>query len=255
LPASFEIDRATLFGLPQNRRPTLQEFRVLTAGFAVIPAQEPTPPAVISLNQIIQNTSKDDDRRRSNFLSSNVIPSPGSQVVIWNVSDPDGDTLLNTFSIRREGETAWTDLVNSTRDNYAQFDTKHLPDGVYFTRLVATETSPRPVEERLSQTFETDDLIIDHTAPELAECTAQRTGNSVVVTVRGRDKLSLLDGIEVVFNNNVRETVEQPSDGVRDGREETFTLEMPIARVSNATSVEVTLYDAAGNGSAKRLSW
>jgi hypothetical protein len=42
---------------------------------------------------------------------------------------------------------------------------------------------------------------------------------------------------------------------VRDGREETFTLEIPLARVSNATSLEVTLYDAAGNGTAKRLSW
>jgi hypothetical protein len=251
---SFEIDRATLFGLPQNRRPQLQDFRVLTPGFGVIAAVEQPPPAAVSLSQVIQNP-KDEDRRRSNFLSSNVIPSPGTQVVLWTVVDPDGDNLLNTFSIRREGETAWTDIVTTTRDNYAQFDTKHLPDGVFFTRLVATETSPRPAAERLSQTFETDDLIVDHTAPEMVEANAQRTGNAVVVTVRGRDKLSLLDGMEVVFNNNVRETVEQPSDGVRDGREEVFTLEIPLARVSNATSVEVTLYDAAGNGTAKRLSW
>ena len=77
----------------------------------------------------------------------------------------------------------------------------------------------------------------------------------MTITVLGRDQLSLLDGIEVVFNNNVRETIEQPADGIRDGREETFTFEVPLARVSNATSVEVTLYDAAGNGTAKRLSW
>jgi hypothetical protein len=232
----------------------LQDFRVLTPGFGVIAAVEQPPPASVSLSQVIQNP-KDEDRRRSNFLSSNVIPSPGAQVVLWTVVDPDGDNLLNTFSIRREGETSWTDIVTTTRDNYAQFDTKHLPDGIFFTRLVATETSPRPLAERLSQTFETDDLIIDHTAPEMVEANAQRTGNSVVVTVRGRDKLSLLDGMEVVFNNNVRETVEQPADGVRDGREETFTFEIPLARVSNATSLEVTLYDAAGNGTAKRLSW
>ena len=61
--------------------------------------------------------------------------------------------------------------------------------------------------------------------------------------------------MEAHFNNGVRETLEQPSDGIRDGREETFTLEVPLAKVSNATFVEVTLYDAAGNGSAKRLSW
>jgi hypothetical protein len=240
--------------LPQNRRPQLQDFRVLTAGYAVIPASEPTPPATVSLSTLIQ-TPKEDDRRRSNFLSSQVIPSPGTQVILWTVNDPDGDSFVSTFSIRRDGESNWTEIVSASRDNYAQFDTKHMPDGVYFTRLVATETAPRPVAERLSQTFETDDLVIDHTAPEILEATARRDGNSVIVTVHGRDNLSLLDGIEVMFNNNVRETVEQPQDGVRDGREETFVLDVPLARVSNANSLEVTLYDAAGNGTARRLSW
>ena len=253
-PIAYEIDRATLFGLPQNRRPQLQDFRVLTSGFGMIAPVEQPPPAVVSLSQIVQAT-KEEDRRRPNLMNSQVVPSPGTQVVIWTVTDPDNDTLLNTFSIRKDGDPNWTDIVAASRDSYAQFDTKHLPDGVYFTRLVATEISPRPESERLSQVFETDDLIVDHTAPELVEATAQRSGTSVVVTVHGRDQLSLLDGMEVVFNNNVRETIEQPLDGVRDGREETFTLEIPLARVSNATSVEVTIFDAAGNGTAKRLTW
>ena len=251
---NFEIDRATLFVLPQNRRPQLQDFRVLTAGYGVIAAHESPPPAVVALSQLLQ-APKEEDRRRSAFLSSQVVPSPGTQVILWTISDPDGDILLSTFSIRRDGEANWTDVVANTRDSFAQFDTKNLPDGVYFTRLVATETAPRPMGERLTQTFETDDLIVDHTAPEIIEAKAERTATSVVITIHGRDKLSLLDGIEVIFNNNVRETVEQPVDGVRDGREETFVLDVPLARVSNATSVEVTLYDAAGNGTARRMTW
>jgi hypothetical protein len=35
--------------------------------------------------------------------------------------------------------------------------------------------------------------------------------------------------------------------------EETFVLEIPSDRISGATSVEVTLYDAAGNGATRRL--
>jgi hypothetical protein len=251
--AGLEIDRVSLYFLPQNRRPQLQEFRVLPPGYAIVPPSEPPPPIITSLSQLTQ-PPKEDERRRT-LTGAQAVAAPGVQVVTWNVSDPDGDVLLCSFSIRRDGDSEWTDLVNLSRDNFALFDTNRLPDGVYFTRLVATETAPRPEKERFTQTFFTDDLIVDHTPPEIIEATARRQGTSLIVSVHGRDRLSLLDGIEVVFNNGVREVVEQPADGVRDGREETFVLELPLARVSNATSLEVSLADQAGNSVARRLTW
>ncbi len=249
-----EVDRATLFVLPQNRRPQLQEYRTLVHGYGLIPASEPSPPVSITLNQLLQGP-KEDDRRRNAFLGSSVVPSPGTQLILWTVTDPDGDNLLHTFSIRREGDDAWTDLVTGARETYAQFDTRGLPEGIYFTRLISVETAPRPAAERLRQTFETDQLMIDHSAPEILAATAVLTADAVVVTVRGRDRLSLLEGMEAVFNNNQREVVTQPIDGVRDGREETFVLEMPLARTNGATSLEVTLQDIAGNAVSRRITW
>ena len=72
--------------------------------------------------------------------------------------------------------------------------------------------------------------------------------------MRGRDALSLVEGIEVVLNNGVRETVEQPADGIRDSREEAFVLELPLSRVTGATAAELTLYDAVGNSVTRRLT-
>ncbi|MBS0633756.1 MAG: hypothetical protein JSS11_17740 [Verrucomicrobia bacterium] len=254
--AALQIDKPDLYLLPQNRRPQLQEYRVLPSNYAVIPAAESPAPVVTSLSSLLASGAKDDDgKRKPGFLSSQVMPSPGAQVVLWTVSDPDGDNVACTFSIRRDGDEKWTDLAVATHDPYVQFDTSHLPDGLYFTRLVATEEAPRPAAERLSTTFETDDLVVDHTPPELLDATAKRTGDKLIVSVHGRDALSLLAGIEVALNNGLRTDLEQPADGIRDSREETFVLEIPLSDVSGATSLEVTLYDDAGNSVAKRLSW
>ena len=81
----------------------------------------------------------------------------------------------------------------------------------------------------------------------------KRANGSLLVTVSGRDALSLLEGIEVVLNNGTRDITLHPADGLLDGREETFTAEFPDAKASGATSVEVILYDQAGNATSARL--
>jgi len=210
-------------------------------------------PVITTVGQLIQSSDRDTDRRRSGFLGSQIVSAPGARVIFWMVSAPDGDNLTYTFSIRHEGDPAWTDIAVDSTDSYVQFDTLHLQEGTWFTRLVAKETAPRPEAERLSVTFETDDMVVDHTPPVIEEASVRREAGKLVVTIRGRDALSLLDSAEFTFNNGAHEIVEQPADGILDGREETFILELPLARLSGATSVEVSLYDTAGNGATRRL--
>ncbi len=252
--ATAQLDKAHLYFLPQNRRPQLQEFRLLSPNFGVVPASEPMPQTVVSLSQVLQGPPKEDDSKlKTSFLGSQIVPAPGAQVVLWTVSDPDNDKLVSTFSIRREGNDEWTDIVVNSPDPFVQFDTSHLDDGLYFTRLVVSETDPRREADRLTTTFDTDDLLINRTAPEIIEASAKRSSDRLVVTVRGRDALSIVHGIEAILNNNTRAETEQPADGIRDSREETFTIELPLARATNATSVEVILYDQTGNTAARRL--
>ncbi len=199
-------------------------------------------------------TPATEDRRPNAVLQSQVVPAPGTQIAYWNVTDPDGDALAGTFSLRRDGTDEWTDLAVSVRDPFVQFEFSHLPDGVYFTRLVVSEQAPRPEGERLNAVFETDDLVVDRTAPELVAATSSRAAGRVTVTVGGRDALSVLAGVEYVFNNGYKLTVEQPADGILDGREESFVAEVPDSVVSGSTSVEVILYDGVGNSVARRLA-
>lgn len=257
LPAAsaptLELDRAQLFYLNQNHRPQLQDFRMLSPNFSILVPPEMPAPVVTTVGQLLQAGDRDMDRRRTSFLGSQVVASPGTRVSFWTVSDPDGDNLEYTFSIRREGDPTWTDVAIDSKESYVQFDTLHLQEGTWFTRLIAKEAAPRPAAERLSVTFETDDMVVDHTPPVIEEASASRQSGKLVVTLRGRDALSLLDSAEFTFNNGAHEVVEQPIDGILDGREETFVLELPLERLAGATSVEVTLYDSAGNSATQRL--
>jgi hypothetical protein len=260
LPAAskptLELDRASISYLGQNHRPQLVDFRMLSPNFAIVVPPEMPAPVVTTVGQLIQSSGdREGERRRTGFMGSQIVASPGTRVAFWTVNDPDGDNLLYTFSIRHEGEDRWTDIAIDSKESYVQFDTLHLQEGTWFTRLLARETAPRLEADRLSVTFETDDMVVDHTAPVIEEATARRQAGKLVVTLRGRDALSLLDSAEFDFNNGVHETVEQPVDGILDGKEETFSLDLPLERVAGATSVEVTLYDSAGNGATRRLDF
>lgn len=248
-----ELDDAVLHYLPQNRRPQLSEFRVITANYAIVPPPESNPPVVSTLSQL-NSASDRDERRKPSLSGSQVVPSPGTQVVTWNVTDPDTDNVACTFSIRRAGSPDWTDLAVNSTDGYAQFSTANLEDGLYSTRLVATEKAPRPAAERLTATFETADLLIDNTPPTISGLRVTRDAGTVRLEVSGHDALSLLEGADFVLNNGHREAITQPLDGIRDSQTETFATEISPADAAGATSVEVSLFDRVGNRAAQRAA-
>lgn len=251
------VDKATLHFLPQNRRPQLTDFRILPAGLGLVPVNEPNPAsATTTLGQVLfpnPREGKEDARRKGGVLNSPVVPAPGAQVVYWTVSDPDEDNLAATFALAPEGTETWTDLAVDTSESYVQFEVGHLPEGRYRSRLTVRELAPRPADQRLTHVFETDVLVVDRTPPEIAAASVERVADGWRVTVAGLDQTSLLEGAEFVLNNGVRAAVEQPADGIRDSRRETFVAEFPAAPAAGATSVEILLYDRTGNSASRRL--
>ncbi|HZZ57217.1 MAG TPA: hypothetical protein VFE31_05250, partial [Opitutaceae bacterium] len=167
--ADAELGRAAIYYLPQNRRPQLQEFHFLTPNFALVLAADSPPQMVSTLNQVVQGRDEDKDKRKDRLMASQIVPAPGSQIAFWTVYSPTGDNIACTFSIRRDGDTKWIDVAVDDRDGYASFDISHLPEGTYETRLTASEVAPRPEADRLRAVFPTDDLVVDHTPPDILD--------------------------------------------------------------------------------------
>jgi hypothetical protein len=263
VPASatdFQIDKATAYFLPQNRRPQLADFRIFPPNLSLVPMPDAPAPIATTLGQLLfpnQPAGKEElagDKRKGSFFSSQVVPQNGAQIIYWAVSDTEGDNLAYTLSIRPENSEKWTDLAVETRESYVQFDTGSFPEGLYLTRLTVAEQAPRPEKQRLSYTFETDYLTIDRTPPEITATSIEHREGKLVISVDGRDSQSLLAGAEFILNNGTREEVEHPADGVLDSKVERFVVEIPEPKAAGATSVEIILYDQPGNSSSKRLS-
>ncbi|HEU5080638.1 MAG TPA: hypothetical protein VFT72_15610 [Opitutaceae bacterium] len=250
--AMTELDSSQLFYLPQNRRPQLSEFRVAPSNYVLLAGGEAAPPNITTLAQLLANPDR--DKAKNPILNYNVAPEPGNQLITWVVVDPDGDTLGYTFSIKREGSDQWTDVAVATRDTYAQFNTAHLEDGIYRTRLIAAEQSPRPIADRLTSTFDTDEIVIDNTPPEIAELKISKESDGLKLLISGHDAMSVLQGAEFNFNNGFHDVVLQPADNIRDSQTETFVLQVPAQKVAGATAVEIALGDLAGNVTTRRVN-
>src|SRR6185369_11067916 len=55
----FQIDKAAQYYLPQNRRPTLSDFRIFQPGQGLVPASEPAPNVVTTVGQLLFPGSRD----------------------------------------------------------------------------------------------------------------------------------------------------------------------------------------------------
>ncbi|WP_221032461.1 esterase-like activity of phytase family protein [Actomonas aquatica] len=254
IDANASLDRATLYHAPQNRRPSLQAFHIAAPGYSLIPRAESSSASLPSLSDIVGSESDNDSRNSNGLMSSSVMPDPGMQIVAWSVNDYDGDQLRATFAVRPDGDDTWLNLIENSAESWLQFDRRSLPEGTYFTRLTIAETAPRAPAERHEITFETDDLVIDMSAPRLRDATVTLDGDALVLSVMVADEQSLPVGIEVVFNNGYRTTLVAPADGILDQLEEHFRLEVPQSLVSGASAVEIFAEDAAGNRGSQRLA-
>jgi hypothetical protein len=267
VPPGFEIGRAALFHLPQNRPPVINDFRIFPPNLALVRAPDPMPPPTVPLGQFLfpgqqQPSGRTDggpatppgaDPARAALLASQVVPSPGNQIVYWSVSDPDGDSLAYTLEIRAENAADWTTVAHEITDTFVSFSTAALPEGLYFVRLTASEQEPRPAAERLQTRHEADDLVVDRTPPTVTVRPPRRESGRLVLEVTARDERSLLRGVEVRFNHGLAIDQTYPADGVLDSREETFVIAVPLEQVGLATAVEIRAVDAAGNRGSVRV--
>ena len=180
--------------------------------------------------------------------SSSTASSPSTLPLVWQATDPDGDTLVADLHYRRASETLWKEIEDDLSVSKYSWDVGSLPDGDYEVQLSVSDRLVNPPGVSGSDVFQSEPVRIDKTAPEVASWANQSINADTFTTeVRVLDKISRLKSAEVILDGDEEDLISlQPVDGIFDSKEETFKISLDGLETGEH-SIAVRAEDEEGN--------
>ncbi len=164
--------------------------------------------------------------------------------VRWEASDPNGDDLVYTFQVRKDGWPDWVKLGDAplTETNYA-WDVTTVPDGLYRVRVVASDRPSNPPGDALTRDRVSDPFLIDHQPPAVA--LAADPANRARATATLKDGLTRIARAAYALDGGDWVPI-FPDDGLFDTPAESITIALPDLKPGTHVLM-VRAFDAAGN--------
>jgi len=253
--SSPRVRSVEIFYQPRNRPPGIQELKVSSPGEAWS-----RPPKQSSANRgplvtddpVARQTAGAFRPRRGGGAPVRKAYEPGARTFSWKAGDPDGDPLVYTLEIRREGETAWTALAGDIEDSFHSWDGRGLPDGQYRVRLTADDATNNALGKGFAIHGVSDPFAVDNTPPSIDEVTVEETGEGFLVTFEATDPGGRIAAAERALGDGPWSFLE-PEDGVADSAAESYELVVPHEVTDASGNVTGTYRQLpSGQGSAKK---
>ena len=169
----------------------------------------------------------------------------GLRTLQWRGSDPNGDALSYTVSVRNESGGSWIEVDEGLEASTFTWDTGALPDGRYRVRVVATDAAGNALGEALTAETVSAPFRIDNTAPQVTEMAADPAPGAILVSGQAADATGPLTRIEVSLDNDDWRLI-TPDGGLADERTLSFRASIPEVPPGEHT-VSVRVVDLAGN--------
>lgn len=170
----------------------------------------------------------------------------GLQTLIWRADDGNGDDLTYTLHYRREGETAWTVLLEGLDESIFVWNTAAVPDGTYFVRVAASDRRSNAPDAALTGELVSQAFDIDNTPPDVVVQGVQVVNGNTVVRLEVSDSHSIVQRVEHSRDGLSWQTA-FPVDGIADSRTERFEIQVPG---SDGRGLSLRAIDALNNTSA-----
>jgi hypothetical protein len=227
---SPSLQKTTLFYLQTNIAPIISQLDLLPANevFLKLPEQDDVIWGVEK--SLTEQTAKKDEGKI--LAMAKKVERKGFQTVIWDASDENGDFLLYTLSIRKEGEGQWRPLKEKWDETIFAFDTVSYPDGNYHLKIEASDSPSNPLGSELRTEKISQPLAIDNSLPLIKNFVAVRNKNVLEVSFLVEDSFSYIEEVKFLINPDIWRVV-FPVDGICDSRQESFKFSVRLGQNSD----------------------
>jgi hypothetical protein len=239
-----------IFYQPRNRPPGIQEVKVNPPGEAWLRAPQQSSASrgpLVTDDPVARQTAATFRPRRGGGAPVRKSYEPGARTFSWKAGDPDGDPLVYTLEIRREGETAWRPLADAIEDTFHSWDGRGLPDGHYRVRLTADDRKNNALGRGFAIHAVSDPFVVDNTPPSIGEVEVEATDEGFRIRFDATDPGGRIAAVELATDNGSWSFLE-PVDGVSDSDVESYEVVFPRAGGgSDETDLRLRVTDVAGN--------
>ncbi|MFQ6083208.1 MAG: hypothetical protein ACE5WD_07610 [Candidatus Aminicenantia bacterium] len=233
---SPQLRKVSLFYLQANLAPEITQIKLLPPNEIYL-KPPPTEEKIWGLESELSSTSS---KSKITPIHGKKVLRKGFQTVTWEANDPNKDPLVYTLFIKEEKEKNWRILKENYPETIFAFETISFPDGIYRTRVKASDSKNNPFEteltgEKISQLF-----IIDNTPPIIEDFSVKRTGSKLEISFFAKDLTSDIQKVEYLLRPEGWKVI-FPVDGICDSRIEQFQFPIPLSRESdNLITIRVT---------------
>lgn len=181
-------------------------------------------------------------------IDAAVNKAKGNVSLSWTAEDADSDNLAFVVTYRPRGGRQWLNLHDRYYDKKAmELTPSDMPDGWYEVKIEVTDLPSNGPKFAKATARYSKPFLVDRSRPDV---TAQVVGRQL--TGLATDGLSRIVRVEASLDGEPA-LLAAARDGVMDGLQEGFELELPAAVEKGAHTVLVTAFDDAGNSGAIRV--
>jgi hypothetical protein len=256
-PAAQTVQQVEIAYLPKNVPPAIQRVEITPANYQFPASVAATPASTsITLPSIDSPVSSPTTPALTlSTLSSSAQTmsfAKGQIGTRWSASDPNSDVLQFRVEIKGVQDKEWKLVRDKVRDRFASWDSSAYADGAYLVRVTASDSTDNAPEQALQTSVESNEFLIDNTAPVIGGLSGRRSGNELSLQWHAQDALSPIRKAEYSIDGREWIVVE-PTTRLSDAPALDYALKIPgTAGPESLVAVRVT--DAFQNQAVAKVT-